>query len=149
MELYEIESNGDNFVFNVVKNTTKPCFCCGVAACRKEDILWYEENNKRISFIFDGGLFNMALEATLKKTLKLVNIESLPNFMKEWSLCSGWEYCWDYNGHSIEIDDFIKSLNLLKTEAVEKWFSNENIALMEKLAKDAKMKGLGLKIVRG
>jgi ribosome-associated protein YbcJ (S4-like RNA binding protein) len=149
MKLYEIESNGEKFIFNVIKNTTEACPECGVPACGKEDILWFEENEIRTSIIFDGGYFDIALEEYFIKNSKSINNESLPVFLKEWQNSTGWEESWDYNGHQIEINDFLKSLDLIKTSGTGKWLTEENITDMEKLAFEAKEKGKELKIVRG
>ena len=149
MELYEIESNGEKYIFNVIKNTTKPCPQCGVPACGKEDIIWYEENGKRISIIFDGGYFDMAREEFFKKNIKVIEYDSLPEFMKEWNELRGWEDSWDYNGYEIGIDDFLKSLDLLRTCEMGKWITLDDISDMEKLAIEAKEKDKKLKIVRG
>ena len=149
MELYEIESNGKKYKFNVVKNSTKPCPECRVPACGKEDILWFEENNKRKAIIFDGGYFNLAGEEFFSKNKKSLEYDSLPEFMKEWNESRGWEDCWDYDGYEIEINGFLKSLDLLKTCEMGKWITEEDIADMEKLATEAKEKGKKLKIVRG
>jgi hypothetical protein len=93
MELYEIESNGKKYEFNVVKNSTKPCTECGVPACGKEDILWFEENNKRKAIIFDGGFFDLDGEEFFNKNIKSIEYDSLPEFMKEWNESRGWEDC--------------------------------------------------------
>ena len=149
MELYEIESNGKKYEFNVVKNSTKPCTECGVPACGKEDILWFEENNKRKAIIFDGGFFDLAGEEFFNKNIKSIEYDSLPEFMKEWNESRGWEDCWDYDGCEIGITDFLKSLDLLKTCKMGKWITEEDITDMEKLATEAMEKGKKLKIVRG
>ena len=149
MELYEIESNGKKYEFNVVKNSTEPCPECGVPACGKEDILWFEENNKRKAIIFDRGFFDLAGEEFFNKNIKSIEYDSLPEFMKEWNESRGWEDCWDYDGCEIGITDFLKSLDLLKTCEMGKWTTEEDITDMEKLATEAMEKGKKLKIVRG
>ena len=149
MELYKIESNGKKFVFNVIENTTKPCPQCGVPACGKEDIIWYEEDNNRKAIIFDGGYFDLAGEEFFNNNLKSIEYNSLPEFMKEWNESRGWVDCWDYDGYEIEIDDFLKSLDLLKTCEMGKWITESDITGMEKLANEAKVKERKLKIVRG
>ena len=149
MTLYEIKSNGKRFVFNVMENTTKPCLQCGVNACGKEDIIWYEEDNIRIAVIFDGGFFDLALEEFFINNLKSSEFNSLPKFMKQWNEAKGWADCWDYNGYEIEVNDFLRSLDLLKTCEMGKWITESEIAGLEKLANDAKVKDKKLKIVRG
>ena len=149
MELHKIESNGKKYEFSVIKNSTEPCPQCGVPACGKEDILWFEENGIRKAIIFDGGYFDLAGEEFFNKNIKSVEYNSLPEFMKEWNESRGWEDCWDYDGYEIGIDDFLKSLDLLKTCEMGKWISEEDITDMEKLAIESKRKGKELKIVRG
>ena len=78
MELHEIESNGKKFTFNVVTNSTEPCPECGVPACGKEDIIWYEDNGQRFAIIFDGGYFDVAIEELIGKNLDLLKSGSLP-----------------------------------------------------------------------
>ncbi len=69
--------------------------------------------------------------------------------MKEWNESRGWEDCRDYDGYEVGINDFLKSLDLLKTCVMGKWITEEDITDMEKLATEAKEKGKKLKIVRG
>jgi len=149
MKLYEIESNGEKFIFNVLKNTTEPCPQCGVPACGKEDILWFEENGIRKAIIFDGEYFDLAGEQYFNQHIKSINYESLPEFMKEWNEARGWEECSDYNGYEIGIDDFLESLKLIRNCETGKLISENQINDMENLAIEAKEKGRKLKIVRG
>jgi hypothetical protein len=149
MKTHKIESNGKKFIFNVLKNTTEPCPECGIPACGKEDILWYEFDNQRTAIIFDGGCFNLAVEDFFNKNIETINYESLPLFMKEWNESRGWEDCWDYNGHELQIDDFLESMELLKSCEIGNWITKEDIQDMQELAKKAKKKGAKLKIVRG
>lgn len=149
METHEIESNGKKFFFNVVKNTTEPCPECGVPACGKEDILWFEDKNQRIAIIFDGGYFDLAGEEFFDKNIKTIKYGSLPIFMKEWNEARGWTDCWDYNGYTLDIDDFLESMELLKSCEMGKWITMEDIHSMEELANNAKKNGAKLKIVRG
>jgi hypothetical protein len=149
METHEIESNGKIFTFSVVKNTTEPCPECGVPACGKADILWYESNDQRIAIIFDGGYFDLAGEEFFNKNLKSINYDSLPEFMKEWNESRGWEGCWDYDGYELQIDDFLRSMDLIKTCELGKWIREEDINDMQRLAIEAKEKQAKLKIVRG
>jgi hypothetical protein len=149
METHEIESNGKKFTFNVVKNTTEPCPECGVPACGKEDILWYEDNNQRIAVIFDGGYFDLAGEEFFEKNIKTIVYDSLPTFMKEWNEVRGWTDCWNYNGYELEIDDFLKSMELLKSCEMGKWITTDDLNNMKDVANNAKKIGAKLKIVRG
>lgn len=149
MELHEIESDGENFIFNVVKNYTEPCPECGVPACGKEDIVWYEDNGKRFAIIFDGGYFNLAIEEFIGKNLDLLKDDSLPIFLKQWNESFGWVECSDYEGYELAIEDYLKSLTLLKNSELEKWITKEEIKELENLALEAKTKRLTLKIVRG
>ena len=84
METHAIESDGERFVFSVIKNTTEPCPQCGVPACGKEDILWYEDNGQNLAIVFDGGYFDLVGEEFFQKTNKTIQYDSLPSFMKEW-----------------------------------------------------------------
>ena len=149
METHAIESDGERFVFSVIKNTTEPCPQCGVPACGKEDILWYEDNGQNLAIVFDGGYFDLVGEEFFQKTNKTIQYDSLPSFMKEWYEARGWTDCWDYNGYELEIDDFLESMELLKTCEMDKWISIEDIRSMTELANSAKRIGAALKIVRG
>lgn len=149
MESHEIESNGKKFLFNVIKNTAEPCPECGIPACGREDIIWYEYKNQRVAIIFDGGYFDMAREEFFDKKIKTIKYDSLPTFMKEWHEASGWTDCWDYDGYTLEIDDFLKSIELLKCCEMGKWITMEDIHSMIELANRAKKIGAKLKIVRG
>jgi len=146
---HEIESNGYRFIFNVVRNTTKPCPTCGIPACGKEDILWYEDKKERIAIIFDGGYFDMAGEEFFGKNINTIDYDSLPIFMQEWNEARGWTDCWDYNGYELEINDFLKSMELLRSCEMGKWISIEDINSMIELANKAQRIGTKLKIVRG
>jgi hypothetical protein len=55
LETYKIQSNGKNYIFRIKEDTTEPCPICQIPACGKEDFLWYEIENERITIIFDGG----------------------------------------------------------------------------------------------
>ena len=149
MKLHTIESGGQKFIFNVIKNTTQPCSHCGVPACGKEDIIWYEYNNQKIAIIFDGGYFDLGLSDFFKGNINPENYDSLPEFMKEWSEARGWEDCWDYEGYEIQIDDFLRSIDLLLTGKIGKWMRKEELNDMRQLALEAKAKKSKLKIVRG
>jgi hypothetical protein len=148
IELYEIQSDGKKYKFNVVKNTTEPCPHCGVPACGKENILWYEFENRNLAIIFDGGFFDLACEEFFN-TSKPDNYHSLPEFMKEWNELKGWADCWDYDGYELQIEDFLKSMDLLQQCEMGKWISEEDITDLKKLASKAKTKNSKLKIVRG
>lgn len=149
MKTHEIVSAGKRFIFNVVKNTTEPCPQCGVPACGKEDVLWYDDNGQSIAIIFDGGYFDLAGEEFFKKNIKTIQYDSLPTFMKEWNEVRGWADCWDYNGYELEIDDFLKSMELLRSGEMGKWISIDEINDMKELANNALKIGAKLKIVRG
>jgi hypothetical protein len=69
--------------------------------------------------------------------------------MKQWNELTGWEDCWDLDGYEIGIDDFISSMELLTNCEMGKYITSEEITDMQKLAMDAKEKGMKLKIVRG
>jgi hypothetical protein len=149
MKIHEIDSNGRKFVFNVIKNTTTPCPHCGVPACGKEDILWYEHENQRMSIVFDGGYFDLAKEEFFNNTAQNIPYNSLPTFMKQWNELIGWEDCWDYNGYELQIDDFLRSMELLRSCETGKWITKENIDNLQELARTAQKLGAKLKIVRG
>lgn len=149
MKTHEIESNGQKFVFSVLKDTTEPCPVCGVPACGQEDILWYEENNRRIAIIFDGGYLDLAIGGFLDKNLKKIEYGSHPAFIREWNECRGWADSWDYNGYVLEIDDYLRAIELLMSNRKEKWVTPEDLNDMRKLARHAKKIGAQLKIVRG
>ena len=132
MTTREIQSDGQRFIFQVVKNTTKPCPVCGVPACGKEDILWYEHNQHRMAIIFDGGYFDLAGQEFFRKKLKTINYDSLPEFMKEWNESRGWEDCWDYEGYPLDIDDFLASIDLLRSCNLKKWLTRRYASLGHK-----------------
>ncbi len=67
MELHEIESDGKIYEFNVVKNSTEPCPECGVPACGKEDILWFEEDNKRKAILLTEASLTLLEKSFLIK----------------------------------------------------------------------------------
>ncbi|KXX66797.1 hypothetical protein [Flammeovirga sp. SJP92] len=149
MQTHEIVSDGQKFIFNVIKNFTEPCPECGVPACGKEDILWYEDKNRRIAIIFDGGYFDLAGEEFFDKNIKTMEYDTLPIFMKQWNEARGWSSCWDYNGYTLFIDDFLEAMELLKSCEMGKWITMEEVLSMEDLANNAKSIGAKLKIGRG
>ncbi len=149
LELHEIVSDGKKFTFYVVKNFTEPCPECGIPACGKEDIIWYEHNRQRFAVIFDGGYFDLAMEEFIGKNLDLLKNKGLTKFLIEWNGSFGWVDCADYDGYELDIVDFLKSLTLLKTCELGKWITKEEISELEKLALAAKSKRSILKIVRG
>ncbi len=147
MELYNIEHNGNNYTFNVIENFTEPCPECGIPACGKENIIWFEESNIRNAIIFDGECFGLALDEFLEKK---GNEVKLPKFIKDWSELKGWEECDDYDGFELDKDDFLNSMKLLsKFCEIGKWITKEEINSMIELVIKAKEKNLRLKIVRG
>jgi len=149
MNIHQVKTQGKTFTFHVIKNITTPCSQCGVPACGKEDILWYEHEQQRIAIIFDGGYFDLAGQVFLSEYLKTMDYLALPNFMKQWNESKGWEACWDYEGYPLDIDDFIKSIELLERSNTEKWITPKEIEAMKKLAQAAMAKNAILKIVRG
>ena len=149
MEKYEIKSNGKHYVFNVIKNTAEPCSVCGVPACGKEDILWYEHDGERIAFIYDGGFLDAGLGTVLEKKSEDIPYHSLPSFIRDWNECKGWEECWDYEGYELYIDDFLKTIALLKTHDISQWMTLEDLNEMQQLAFAALEKKVPLKITRG
>lgn len=149
MEIYQTTQNDTVYVFHVLKNMTEPCPQCGVPACGREDILWYECDEKRISIIFDGGYFDLARDEFFDKKVTTNNYASLPVFLREWNECRGWEDCSDYDGYTLQIDDFILSMELLKQCESGTWITSSDIQDIQELAQTAKEKGCLLKIVRG
>lgn len=149
MKIHEIVSNGERFVFHVIKNTATPCPHCGVPACGKEDIIWYILENKRIAMIFDGGYFDLALEECLAQHRATINYDDFPDFIKDWNECKGWESYWDYDGYSLPIDDFLKTIELLKSCEIGKWITMNEIKTMQELSTEAKKQKATLRITRG
>ena len=149
MDLYEVESDGKKYIFNVVKNTTEPCPQCGAPACGREDILWYEVNDQRYAYIFDGGFFDMARDEFLKQNNNEIKFDNFPEFIKQWIELKGWEDCWDYEGYEIDIEDFSRSMELLRACQMGEWITKDEIDDMQGLANEAKEKGVRLMIVRG
>lgn len=149
METYEIISDGQKFIFHVIKNTTTPCPACGIPACGKEDILWYEKGDQRMAIIVNGSDLDLAIGEFLNKHVKPIHYGSLPNFIREWNEARGWENCGDYDGYELQIDDFLQSIELLKSCDMEKWAAGGSLKDMQKLAYTAQEIGTKLKIVRG
>ena len=145
LEPYHVQDDkGNALVFYIVENRTKPCPQCGVPACGKEDILWYEKEGKRIAIIFDGGLFDLAIEMYFQKNVNANNYSTLPKFLRAWNEDIEWAANWDYNG--FDIDGFIQTMNLLKGN---EWISDDCLNVLENLAREAQGYRLVLKIVRG
>lgn len=149
MKLIEIESDGKKFTFQAIQNYTAPCPQCGVPACGKEDILWLEENEQRIAIVFDGSTFDLAIEVLFRENIAAINYDSLPLFLREWNEARGWSDSWDYEGHELDPDDFLASMELLRTAEMGKWITVDEINSLANLAQKAKKKGGKLKIVRG
>lgn len=148
MEIYSENIAGKKIDFQVVKNLTRPCYC-GVPACGKENILWYEYKGKYLAFIFDGSLFDSMGMAFFKQNK--VDYKLLPEFMQEWYESSGWEDSWDCE-YILDIDDFLKSLNLMKPQQAEDWLQADMKAYlseMKSMALNAKKYHSPLKILRG
>ncbi len=148
MQLHKIKSNGKEYIFNVINNFTEPCPQCGVPACGREDIIWFENNEKKEAIIYDGSYFELAIEAFFLENSE-IKYENLPNFLKEWSELRGWVKCYDYNGYELDVNDFLKSIALLKTCKLQKWITLEELNAIENLAKKAKEQKKQLKIVMG
>ncbi len=149
MDTYKIESDGKTFTFDVIKNTTEPCPQCGVPACGKEDILWYEEADQKLAMIFDGGYFDMAIENCIEKYIKTMDYNTLPTFLKDWSEQTGWSDCWDYIGYELDTNDFLNTLSILEKGEIGKWISQNELNTMKEMAKHVQKMDLKLKIVRG
>ncbi|MCG8576828.1 MAG: hypothetical protein MI810_18250 [Flavobacteriales bacterium] len=148
MKLHEIESDGKKYIFHAIYNFTEPCPQCGVPACGKEDILWFEKEGKRKAIIFDGSYLDMAIEDTISANLDQLKKRTLPTFIVEWNVSKGWVDCWDYDGYDLSSSDFIESMKLIKS-AQQDWMPSNQLEALEKLASEAKLEGLSLKIVRG
>lgn len=149
MKAQHIISNGTSFVFHVIQNTTTPCPQCGVPACGRTDILWYEEVQQRKALFFDGGHFDLALETLFKEALSTTPYEALPHFLQAWQEDKDWADCWDYEGYPLVIDDFLMALKLLQAHTTGQWISLEELTAMQTLATLAQEKSFLLKIVRG
>jgi len=148
--LHHVELDGKRYTFHIIKDMREPCGGCGVLDCGKENILWYEEYNQRISIFIDTSYFDLAIEEFFEERSSRSEFNSLPSFMKDWAQRKGWEDYDDYSdGYSLDIDDFLTSLKLLVTaEMGGKWITEENIFYMRKIAMEAKKKGKKLKMVR-
>lgn len=149
MQLHEVNHQGKTYTFHVLKNTTEPCPQCGIPACGKENILWYESEGKRMAIISDGENMDLAIGEFLKRYLPNNEYASLPKFVKEQNESKGWYEAWNYDGFELDIDDFLASLKLLRNEGSEKWISAEEIDDFQNLADQARELGVKLKIVRG
>lgn len=137
----------NNYTFYAKQNFTESCPHCGVPACGKEDVLWYSKDEQKIAIVFDGSLLDLEIEIYLKQNITKENYSELPQFIKSWNEAKGWSENWDYEGFVLNIDDFIKSIDLLNTS--NKWLSTECLLVMKQLALEAKELDLELKIVRG
>jgi len=123
MEIYSTSIDGTKFDFHVVKNLTRPCIC-GIPACGREAALWYEKETKSIALIFDGGF----LESMISKFLEQnkVDYKLLPEFIQEWNESKGWEDAWFDQICLLNIEDFLKSLDLIEyLQTEEAWFQKD------------------------
>lgn len=150
MEIVQFKSSeGINFKFHVRKDMTEPCSCCGIPACGREDILWYENQGKRITIIYDGSDLDLTIGDFLTKNNNQIAYQKLPNFIKENNEASGWTDCDDYHGYNLDFDDFLTALELLLTlNILGEWMTKEAIEAMKQLAFEAKEKNSILKITR-
>ena len=137
------------FNHKIIHNYTEPCPHCGIPACGRDDMLWYEENNKRITIVFDGGHFDLELQAFFKQNKKKLDYNTVTIFMKEWNEARGWSDSDDLNGEKLDIADFQHTLKLIKTNYPLEWIPKEMINNMNSLAQEARDKNLDLKILRG
>lgn len=148
---YCIVSNGERFEFTEFLNITQPCPECGVPACGKEDVLWYESAaDEKIALIYDGAELDLLLEQFLARWAG--SLASLPTFIRQWSECVGWEDCWDYHGFLLDRADFKAALQLLVDMQFEPWVqavADELLTAMKPLLVLAEANNGILKIVRG
>jgi len=99
--------------FELTKDLTEPCPCCGIPACGREAFLWYYSEARRISIMFDGGDLDYLIE-----TLEGYKFDDKsPLFLSQLNTHEGWRECAEIEGSEIEITDFIESLNILKQQS--------------------------------
>jgi hypothetical protein len=133
----------------MIRNTTEPCSQCGVPACGRENIPWYEEQGYRLAYIFDDGYFDLALGEYFSHFIHPKNYADLPRFMRDWNELKGWEDSDEIYGFDLEIDDFITAVRLLKKCKEGRWVKRDELDELIAMAKYAKIKHLRLKMIRG
>ncbi len=149
MELYEISINGKEFSFQVLKNFAEPCPVCRIPACGREDIVWYEDNHNKIAIVYDGGCLSLVIEEFLKQESNGIKLDTLPKFITDWIMSVGWTDSLDVEGHLLDIEDYLKALNLLKQAGLDKWMNQQEWIELECLAQQARVKGKQLRLLRG
>lgn len=118
---YVIVNNGIRLFFNVTKNICEPCSECGRLACGREFILWYEEGGNNIALIFDGSELESYIEEYLSKNMTATNYSFLPKFIRECNEVNGWTDSWNLGGVKLDMEDFLKSIQLLIGEEYSEW----------------------------
>ncbi len=111
MDSYQINVDGKEHNFLVFKRLTEPCHQCGVEACGKEDILWYETAEDKVSLVYDGSTIDIVVESFLSYTD--IEKSELPVFISDWNMGKGWSDCWVYQGYSLDVGDLHCAIAML------------------------------------
>lgn len=153
LQLYSVLSERVHYEFRVQTQLCEPCPHCGIMACGREDILWYERGDERIAVIFDGGVFDQILAKTIDRVWALQTSPPLPRFLEDWNSDSGWSDHSDYVGYRLDVSDLLATFDLISSQ----WFGapqlRESAAsymqAMKSLALAAQADKYPIKIVRG
>ena len=143
---YTIQGSQGNFSFVVSRDITTPCPHCGIPSCGEEAFLWYEEHNKRITVIYDGPALEWAISEYLDQAGD--SLDSVPAFLRDWSMDTGWSDCDHPDGFILDNELFIEGITAL-TLVLKGDVAAATVDLLEQLlshANEASKRSLSLRI---
>ncbi len=137
---YKVVSNGQEYLFNVLKDLTEPCPQCGVPACGKENYFWVEKAGERLTLILDGAYLDIIIDEYFNVNFTKVVYASLPVFFRAYNEAIGWSEADDFNGMAIDVDDLLTAINMIQFDELEDWvqgFGKEYLHELRKMAHKA------------
>jgi hypothetical protein len=110
--IHHIQSNGKTYSFHVEQDLTVPCPACGCAACGREGYLWYMDEEKKITLVYDAAELEHFMSRFLEQNQ--LNYADLPDFIRAWNEDRDWVVFSNYEGAELNPADFKRAILLLE-----------------------------------
>lgn len=110
--IHHIQSNGQHYYFHVEQDLTAPCPACGCAACGREGYLWYIDEEKKITLVYDAAELEQLMSRFLVQNQS--NYAELPDFIRAWNEDRDWVVFSSYEGAELNLADLKRAIELLE-----------------------------------
>lgn len=115
-----IEVNGMEYEFMVYANYMDVCPVCGAYACgSNERYLWFEQEGKRHTIIFDDRIFDALSDIVFAVEQTQESYALLPQYFRDWNECTGWEDFDNLEGFVLDIDELLAFLHLANNRKLD------------------------------